>query len=349
MNHRAVSIRDIARAAGVSHSTVSRALRDSPLISQEVRQRIQHLAQEMGYTPNQVAQSLKERHTNSVGLVITSISDPFLARVVRGVESVAQAADIQVLLSISNNDPDREMALINAFHRRRVDGIISSTAQMRDMDIKRLAKLRMPVVLINHPAPEENGLVRSVQVDDYASAQLAMEHLLALEHRAIGYLGAANRPRSNWMRLKAYRDALHSAGIAGCEAWIKVAPSERRYYADDVADGQAMLPELVQAGITAVFCYNDTIAIGALLACRDLGIAVPDQLSIFGFDDVEMAQYVTPALTSIHQPKLRLGKLAMRMLLDLLDERPVENQVLSTTLVVRDSTGPAPAANTSPH
>ena len=178
MSERAVSIRDIARAAGVSHSTVSRALRDSPLISQEVRQRLQRLAQEMGYTPNQVAQSLKERRTNSVGLVITSISDPFLARVVRGVEPVAQAVDIQVLLSISNNDPDREMALINAFHRRRVDGIISSTAQMRDMDIKQLTKLRMPVVLINHPAPEENELVRSVQVDDYASVQQAMDHLL---------------------------------------------------------------------------------------------------------------------------------------------------------------------------
>jgi DNA-binding LacI/PurR family transcriptional regulator len=342
MSDRPVSIQDIAKAAGVSHSTVSRALHDSPLISLEVRQRIQRLAQEMGYTPNQVAQSLKERRTNTVGVVITSISDPFLARVVRGIEDVAQAAGIQVLLSISNNDSEREMDLIDAFHRRRVDGVISSTSMVSEQHLQRLAKIKMPTVLINQQAMGETGLVRSVQVDDYASTRQAMEHLLSLGHRAIGYLGVGNRPRSNWIRLSAYRDALRTAGIAGNEAWIKVAPPESRYYADDVADGQAMLPTLLHTGVTAVFCYNDTVAVGALLACRDLDIAVPDQLSIMGFDDVELAQYVTPPLSSIHQPKLRMGEQAMRMLLDLVEGRPVQNQTLATDLVVRCSTGPAP-------
>lgn len=338
MNDRPVSIQDIAKAAGVSHSTVSRALHDSPLISQEVRQRIQRLAEEMGYTPNQVAQSLKERRTNTVGVVITSISDPFLARVVRGIEDVAQAAGIQVLLSISNNDPEREMSLIDAFHRRRVDGVISSTAQISDAHFKRLVKTRVPTVLINQQAPSDAALLRSVQVDDYAGARQAMDHLLALGHRAIGYLGAANRPRTNWIRLAAYRDALRAAGTVGREAWIKVAPPERRFYAEDVADGQAMLPDVLRAGVTAVFCYNDTVAIGALLACRDLGVSVPDQLSIHGFDDVELAQYVTPPLTTMHQPKLRLGESAMRMILDLLEGKPVQNLVFSTELVVRSST-----------
>lgn len=344
MSDRPVSIQDIAKAAGVSHSTVSRALHDSPLISLEVRQRIQQMAQELGYTPNQVAQSLKERRTNTVGVVITSISDPFLARVVRGIEEVAQEAGIQVLLSISNNDGDREMALIDAFHRRRVDGVISSTALISDQHMKRLLKTRIPTVVINQAAPSEAALVRSVQVDDYASARRAVEYLLSLGHRAIGYLGAGNRPRSNWMRLAAYRDALRVAGIAGSEAWIQVASPESRYYADDVADGQALLKALLPAGVTAVFCYNDTLAVGALLACRELGIAVPKQLSVMGFDDVELAQYVTPPLTTMHQPKLRLGELAMHMLLDLVEGKPVHNQVLSTELVVRASTGPVPGA-----
>jgi LacI family transcriptional regulator/LacI family repressor for deo operon, udp, cdd, tsx, nupC, and nupG len=343
MNDRPISIQDIARAAGVSHSTVSRALHDSPLISLEVRQRIQQLAQEMGYTPNQVAQSLKGRRTNTVGVVITSISDPFLARVVRGIEDVARTAGVQVLLSISNNDPEQEMALIDAFHRRRVDGIISSTSRIDEAHLKRLVKSRMPAVLINQPAPAEAGLVRTVQVDDYASAQQAMAHLLSLGHRAIGFLGAGNRARSNGIRLSAYRDALHAAGIAGDETWIKVAPQQSRYYADDVADGQALLPELLHANVSAVFCYNDTIAVGALLACRELGIAVPGQLSVMGFDDVELAHYVTPPLTSIHQPKLRMGEQAMRMLLDLIAGQPVHNQMLATTLVIRRSTGAAPA------
>lgn len=347
MSDRPISIQDIARAAGVSHSTVSRALHDSPLISLEVRQRIQHLAQEMGYTPNQVAQSLKGRRTNTVGVVITSISDPFLARVVRGIEDVAQAAGTQVLLSISNNDPEREMALIDTFHRRRVDGIISSTSRIGEAHLKRLAKIRMPTVLINQQAPGDAGPVRCVQVDDRAGARQAMEHLLSLGHRAIGYLGASNRPYSNWIRLTIYRDALRSAGIAGSEAWIKIAPPESRYYSDDVADGQAMLPALVRAGVTAVFCYNDTVAVGALLACRDLGIAVPGQLSIMGYDDVELAQYVTPPLSSIHQPKLRMGEQAMRMVLDLIEGRPVQDQTLATELRVRRSTGLAPAQPTA--
>lgn len=342
MNRRSVSIQDIAREAGVSHSTVSRALHDSPLISQAVRQRIHLLAQEMGYTPNAVAQSLKGQRTGTVGLVVTSIADPFVGRVVRGVEQVAQAAGIDVFLSVSNNDPQREMAVIEAFHRRRVDGVISAAAQIGGQHTQRLARSRIPTVLINQQADAEAGALHSVEVDDCAGARQAVDHLLAQGHRAVGYLGADNRPRSNRRRLAGYRDALSAAGSAGDERWIKVAPPERRLHSDDVADGQALLPELWQAGITAVFCYNDMIAVGALLACRELGVAVPGQLSVIGFDDIELARYVTPPLTTVHQPKLRLGELAMRMLLDLLDGRPVSNQVLSTELIVRASTAPPP-------
>jgi LacI family transcriptional regulator/LacI family repressor for deo operon, udp, cdd, tsx, nupC, and nupG len=342
MSDRSVSIRDIAKAAGVSHSTVSRALHDSPLISLEVRQRIQRLAQEMGYTPNAVAQSLKGQRTTTIGLVVTSIADPFVGRVVRGIEETAQDAGINVFLSVSNNDPQREMAVIEAFHRRRVDGVISAAAQIGGQQTQRLAHSKIPTVLINQQADAGTGELHWVEVDDYAGARQAVDHLLALGHRAIGYLGAGNRPRSNRRRLAGYRAALSAAGSAGDERWIKVAPPERRLHSDDVADGQASLPELLRAGITAVFCYNDMIAVGALLACRELGVAVPDQLSVIGFDDIELARYVTPPLTTVHQPKLRLGELAMRMLLDLLDGRPVSNQMLSTELIVRASTAPPP-------
>ena len=225
MSDRAVSIQDIARDAGVSHSTVSRALHDNPLISAEVRQRIQQLAQEMGYTPNAVAQSLKGKRTNTVGLVVTSISDPFVGRVVRGIEDVAQAAGINVLLSVSNNDPKREMVVIDTFHRRRVDGVISAAAQISGPYTQRLAQIKMPTILINQQAETATEQLHSVEVDDYAGARQAVEHLLALGHRTIGYLGAGNRPRSNRRRMAGYGDALAAAGIAGNEAWIKRRPS----------------------------------------------------------------------------------------------------------------------------
>lgn len=341
-NSRPVSIQDIATAAGVSHSTVSRALHNSDLISPEVRQRIQQLAQEMGYTPNAVAQSLKGQRTNTVGLVITSISDPFLGRVVRGIEDVAQAAGVSVFLSISYNDPDREMDIIETFQRRRVDGVISSTSQIRGLYYERLAHLNMPTVMINQQAASESesSQLHAVDADDYGGGRQAVEHLLGLGHTRIGYLGVGSRMASNERRMSSYCDALIAAGLEINPAWIKSPPSPYRSHADDVATGQALLPELFAAGVTAIFCYNDMIAVGALLACRELGIAVPDQLSVVGYDDVETARYVTPPLTTIHQPKLRLGEIAMQMLLDLLQGRSVQNQVLPTELVVRASTAP---------
>jgi DNA-binding LacI/PurR family transcriptional regulator len=341
MSRRPVSIQDIAGAAGVSHSTVSRALNNSQLISPEVRQRIQHLAQEMGYTPNAVAQSLRGRRTNTVGLVVTSISDPFAGRVVRGIEDIAQAANVSVLLGVSHNDPERELEVIETFHRRRVDGVISAAAQMRGPYVQRLAQIKMPTVLINQQPESEADQFHSVDADDLSGARQAVQHLLALGHRVIGYIGVTNRLQSNRHRLAGYRDTLGATGIAVNDQWVRLAPMRPGSHSDDVLDGQTLLPELLAAGVTAVFCYNDMIAVGVLMACRELGLIVPEQLSVVGFDDVEIARYVTPPLTTVHQPKMRLGELAMQMLLDLLEGRPVQNQILPTDLVVRESTGRA--------
>src|SRR5215469_4296324 len=130
MGHYGVSIADIARAAGVCHATVSRALHESPLISEATRERIQLLASEMGYTPNAIAQSLQTRQTSTIGLVVTSIADPFFGDVVKGVEEVAREGGFSVFLSASHNDPDQEMAIIETFHRRRVDGVLVASSRV---------------------------------------------------------------------------------------------------------------------------------------------------------------------------------------------------------------------------
>jgi LacI family transcriptional regulator/LacI family repressor for deo operon, udp, cdd, tsx, nupC, and nupG len=340
-----VSIADIAQAAGVSHSTVSRALRDSPLISLETRARIRRLADEMGYTPNALAQSLQTRRSQTIGLVVTSIADPFVTDVVKGVEEVARPARFSVLLSASHNNSDQEVAVIETFHRRRVDGILVASLRISSNYEERLSRIKVPTVLINNEANSGGQWLHWVRVDDQLGARLATEHLLQLGHRAIGYLGVDNRPRSNRQRREGYRHALAAAGIAAAAAWIALpgaagAADGASGAQPDVAVGRALLPRLRATGVSAVFCFNDMVAVGALLACRELGIAVPEELSIVGFDDIELTRYVTPPLTTIHQPRLRLGHLATEVLLDLLAGRPAENHVLLPSLIARGSTAP---------
>jgi DNA-binding LacI/PurR family transcriptional regulator len=369
---RAVSIEDIAREAGVSHATVSRALHDSPLISGEVRQQIQELARAMGYTPNAVAQSLKGQRTHTIGLIVTSIADPFYGRLARGVEDVAKRAGMDMFLGVSGNDADQEMLVFDSFRRRRVDGVITASSRLTDEQIEQLADVGLPTVLMNRQSEGESQALHSVSVDDELGAHLAVRHLLGLGHRAIGYLGSGVRPRANRRRRQAYCDALLAAGITPQDTWLletgaesaivpALAPgiamvqglgaeavgpddgaSPAPTVSDDVEDGRLLALAALQAGVTALFCCNDMYAVGALLSCRELGVRVPEQLSIVGFDGVEISRYVTPPLTTVHQPKLRLGQLAMDMLLRLMEGQPVENQVVAPELVVRASSGPAP-------
>jgi LacI family transcriptional regulator/LacI family repressor for deo operon, udp, cdd, tsx, nupC, and nupG len=342
MLRRPVSIQDIAHAANVSHATVSRALRDSPLISAEVRERIQRLAHEMGYTPNAVAQSLKGQRSNTIGLVVTSIADPFYGRVVRGVDEVAKQAGIDVFLGVSYNNAEQELAVIESFHRRRVDGIISASSRLTETHAPQLKRVAVPIVVINRQADSAQDIFRAVEGDSYDGAFQAVTHLLGLGHTAIAFLGATNRPQSNRLRKQGYLAALQAAGITAQPGWVQESPPDRRSYSDDVTDGQTLMLAALRAGVTAAFCFNDMHAVGALLTCRELGLHVPSQMSIIGFDDVEVAQYVTPPLTTVHQPKLRLGQLAMEMLLNLMDERPIQNQRVPLELIVRCSTAPAP-------
>src|SRR3984893_14884230 len=286
LSRQEISIEDIARAAGVSHSTVSRALHDSSLIRIEVRERIQRLALEMGYTPNAIAQSLQTRRTSTIGLVVTSIDDPFLGDVGKGVEEITRIGGFSVLLSATHNDPDQEMEIIETFHRRRVDGILVASSRITAKYKKRLDQIRLPTVFINSQAESQDNLLHWVAVDDRAGAQLAVEHLLQLGHRSIGYLGVSCRPRSNQLRLQGYQDALATAGMSFYDERVVIAPGKEASDEEDVSARHALLPRLLDSGSTAIFCYNDMVAIGALIACQERGIAVPEELSVIGFDDI---------------------------------------------------------------
>lgn len=327
-----VTIKDIARAAGVSHTTVSRALKGNPSISTTTTERVQRIAREMGYTPSAVAQSLLSQRTQTIGMVITTIADPFVVKVVEGVETVAQAADYSVFLATSHNNRDQEIAIVETLHRRRVDAIIVTSSRVGSLYRSRLDQIKIPIVLINDQ--EEGEYLHSVAADDIQGAELAVKHLLDLGHRKIGYVGVNNRPRSNHRRLTGYQGALAQAGILPDPDLVVRAGG-----ITDIERGRAGM-SLIENGATAIFCYNDVTAIGVLIAARQQGIKVPQHLSIIGFDNIEPTLYVDPPLTTVAQPLLTLGREAMYMTLDLLECKQVQDKILPCELLVRQSTAP---------
>ncbi len=329
------SIKDIARAAGVSHSTVSRALADSPLISQATRARIRRLAQEMGYSPDAGARSLVRGRTCTIGVVVTTIADPWAADVVEAIEAAAYAHGYSVILAASQDDPEREVAAVETLRSKRVDAIIVTSSRVGALHQERLAAAGVPVILLNSHSLQHVPHTFSVRVDDMHGARLATEHLLARGHRRIAHVAGLPGHSPSADRLAGYREALAAADIAFDETLIW--PGNGRPAGGEQAL-QAFLARTDRP--TAVFCYNDMTAIGLLRAAQHAGVRVPDDLAVIGFDDILFAAYVSPALTTIAQPKTELGQRAMEMALALMNDptQPVGNLVLQGRLVVRAST-----------
>lgn len=325
-----VSIKDIAKAAGVSHSTVSRALSDNPLVAEATRSRIHKIAQDLGYTPDAIARGLVTQHTRTVGVIVTTIADPFAGELFRGIEAIAGPQGYRVFLGTSHADPDREVSLVRGLREWRVDGVIVAASRVGALYMPLLKEIGVPLVLIN--SQHEGPFIHSVAVDNYESAVRAVQHLIQLKHRVIGYLGGPADHASQRERLEGYQRALENAGIS-FDSSLVIAGNGRADSGTQATQLLARSPEM-----TALFCYNDMTAIGAMQALKKAGRHVPDDISIVGFDDIELASYMDPALTTVHQPKDQMGKMAMWMLIDLLNGKSVTNVTVTGKLVVRDST-----------
>jgi DNA-binding LacI/PurR family transcriptional regulator len=327
-----VSIKDIARAAGVSPSTVSRALHNHPRISQETKDRIHQLAEELDYTPSLPARSLVTRHTATVGMVITTASDPFLAHLVQGVEKTAERNGYSVFMSSSYRNAERELEVVRAFHERRVSGLIITGSQIGDGYLQLSDQFPLPIVLTNC-----RTYPHSVYVDKVAGARQGVEHLVQLGHRRIAFVGGRHGHRSSLERLTGYRQVLEENGIPLDDSLI--------------FDGAGILASGIKAAgqilgmsrpPTAIFCFNDLTAIGVIRGFNQANAQVPRDYSVVGFDGLEMASYYCPPLTTVRQPTHRLGQCAINMLLKLVQgESNSQPERLPAELVIRESTGPA--------
>ena len=332
-----VSIKDIAKEIGVSHSTVSRALSDSPLVKAETKARIQQLAQEMGYTPDAIARSLVTQKTRTVGIVVTTITDPFIVEVVQGVEDAAQENNYSVILASSASEPERELAAVEMLRAKRVDGLIVTSSRVGALYLEHLERIDVPVVLINNHNEQSGRYTFSVTVDNRHGGHQAAAHLIRRGHRRIAYISGPANHSDDVERMAGYRLALDEAGISFDPALVL--PGNGR-----IDGGERALSALMDLAEqpTAVFCYNDMTAIGLISAARHAAISVPDDLAVVGFDDIPMAAHFCPPLTTIAQPQRAMGQQAMNMALALMaaddSSAPFSDIVVKAKLIVRETT-----------
>jgi len=334
-----ITIKDVAKQAGVSHSTVSRALHGSSLISDETVERIRQIANEMGYSPSAAARSLRTNRSHALGVIVSTIDDPFFSEILQGIEEVAQEHGYSMLMAASQRDPEREQAIVQDMRERHVDGLIICSASFSAEQRRKLLEYGIPIVMVNNQAAEEYRY--SIYHDDVDGSRQVARHLIELGHQRIAYLGNSLSGRTTLDRSTGFRLEMEAAGLSIPAEYIHEARGSRP------EDGQAALEHFLNLPEhpTAIFCFNDMLAIGLLNGLHSAGIRVPEDISVVGFDNIVFSAYTNPQLTTLDQPKRYIGVEAAHLILELLDttgekEPCQEIQKLKGKLLVRKSTAP---------
>ncbi len=338
------TIRDVAQAAGVSRATAARVLSDPGLVAEATRKRVLEVVQRLGYTRNSVAASLRTTRTGRIIVTVPDISNPFFSRVIRGVEEAAQAAGYAVLLGDTRNEPAREEQYADMLNRREADGMIFLGPRLPSVldRIRARDGSRAPIVNGCEFTP---GLgVSSAHIDNAGAAFEVMDSLYTMGHRDIALvLGPADSPLTRDRLLGAQR----AAAIRGLTGHLML---ERGDFSIESGRRAAQALFAREPRPSAIFCFSDEMAIGTLAAARNAQIACPAELSVVGFDDIDMARYVDPPLTTIRQPMAEIGRKAVELLIEILEGR--QDVPLCVTLphrlIIRQSVGEGPAIAETP-
>jgi LacI family transcriptional regulator len=330
-------MRDVARTAGVSVSTVANVLSRPAIVALGTRRRVEQAIRRVGYVPNGPARQLRGLPSPIVGSVIMDLANPFFAELNRGVED--RLADVGCLVLACSTDlqPAKEEQLLDLLQEQAVRGIIISPIGPDPTVLLEIGRRGTPVVLVDHPRGRLD--LCAVAVDDVLGGQLAAEHLLSLGHRRIAYLGGTVEPGTVTRRREGVRQALAATGLDPDEALLDLRVS---IHPPPLVDAAAAAVEQILAARpspTAVICLNDTAALGVLQGLDTAGVRVPQDISVVGYDDLRFAARLAPPLTTVNQPKYQLGRAAADLLLD--EARPdhVHREIrFPPSLVVRSST-----------
>lgn len=329
---RRKTMADVAQEAGVSLMTVSRVVNDKGDISEATRQRVREVIERLGYRPSGVARSLATNRTGTLGLVVPDNSNPFFSAFARGAEHLAFQEGYNIFLCNTEEETDREKAVIYSLEEKGVDGLILCSSRLEESDLREIVGYFPYVVLANRQLDIDG--IGFVLIDDGKSMQLAINHLLKSGHNVIGMLAGPENSCSGQNRVRGYYESLRAAGHRpDSDLVINCAPR----VVGGMQAANALLTDHPE--ITALFCFNDLVAVGALKACAQMGLSIPDDIVIVGHDDVSLAQLVTPTLTTCHVSAYDMGWQAVKMLLERISgcENECREICFPPELVIRDS------------
>lgn len=331
-----VTMSDVARQAGVSLMTVSRVVNDKGEISPETRKRVQEVIEKLGYRPSGIARSLAGGQTYTIGLVVPDIANPYFSGMAHGIAQVAYDEGFSMLLCDCEERPERELAMLDVLEEKRVDGVVVAAPRAASEKLLPILERHPNAVIVNRLFEGSNTAAAQGYVinNDRGGGYMVTQHLLESGHQSVGFLAGPQTSYGSARRLLGYRAALEERGLG-------YDPELVQYCPPTVEGGRQAAIQLVQENpeISALFCFNDLVAIGVLQCCQHLGRRVPGDLAIIGYDDIPMASWVTPALTTCHVDFEEMGRLAIQLLIDQISgcSEDCENIVMEPELVVRAS------------
>jgi LacI family transcriptional regulator len=327
------TIRDVAQRAGVSPTTVSYVMNGTRYVSPETEARIHAAIKELDYKPDYIARSLRAKRTMTVGLIVSDISNPFYADIVRGAEDILSARKYSVILCNTDEAPSREIETLNLLRQKKVDGLIAVVTGVNEEAFYEASNQGLPIVLVDRRLPGDR--LCTVLVDDEDGAYQAVQHLIRLGHRRIGVILGKIGISTSMNRQKGYEAALRDAGIA-------IDPALMQTGFSTVAGGAAAARVLLNLSSppTAIFATNNLMSVGLFVTIKQLQLRCPDDIAVIGFDDMVWLSAFTPALTTIAQPSYELGKRAAELLWKKIVDKNAGDPclvILPAQLVVRES------------
>ncbi len=330
------TIREVASAAGVSIATVSRVLNGRPDVAPETREAVLRVVRDQGFSMNRSARALSGGKTGLVGVTLPIVQAAYFAFILSGAAEALYEQDMRMMLCPTLHQHEREVNLLDRLMHGTTDGAVLTLPEESNEELKALQRLGYPFVVVDPRVPLDEG-IPAISAANASGARAAVAHLLSLGHRRIGAITGPPDWLATTERLNGMRGALASAGVLPDPKLVVG-------YTFSIESGERAARELLDRPDrpTAVFAFNDNTAIGALRVARELGLRVPEDLSVVGFDDSEQAAIVTPALTTVRQPLAEMGRMAVSLLLRLIEHQRVEalNVELATRLIVRESTAP---------